>query len=136
MLKRSSYKEVDTIKTSVPDHLLGITDEATSRFRIIVDKAKNARAELTKLAADALVRISRSEDDVSQRLKSIFDKALSPSSEEMHRARERRERGNPPGKATDPWRPNYVGTAINLLQRAKDKATLDRYTRFRLFINL
>jgi hypothetical protein len=48
-----------------------------------------------------LEQISRSEDDVSQRLVAIFEGAISATPEEMQRARERRERGNPPGKAND-----------------------------------
>jgi hypothetical protein len=48
-----------------------------------------------------LCKISRSEDDVSQRLKTLFDKAIPPSADEMQRARDRKERGNPPGKQKD-----------------------------------
>jgi hypothetical protein len=41
------------------------------------------------LVANALSRISRSEDDVSKRLEALFDKSVSPSIDEMQRARER-----------------------------------------------
>jgi PIN domain len=95
-------KDVETIKAPVPDHLLGISDEKLAEFRGILRQAEQTRSELTKLVADALSRISRSEDDVSKRLGALFDKAVSPTAEEMQRARERKEKGNPPGKRADP----------------------------------
>ena len=63
---------------------------------------KNSAAELTTLAADVLSEISRSEDDVSERLSRLFDKANSPQPDQMERARARKERGNPPGNQDDP----------------------------------
>jgi hypothetical protein len=94
-------KEIQTIYASVPDHLLGISDQETTEFRQIIAQAEQVRKKLDKLVADALVRISRSEDDVSKRLGVLFDKSVLPSSDEMQCARERKERGNPPGKPTD-----------------------------------
>jgi PIN domain len=95
-------KDVEAIKAPVPDHLLGISDEKLAEFRDILRQAEQTRSELTKLVADALTRISRSEDDVSRRLRALFDKAVSPTADEMQRARERKEKGNPPGKRADP----------------------------------
>ena len=99
-------KEINTVNAPVPDHLFGISDQKTTHFREVIEQAneqaKQAVKELSKLASDALSRISRSEDDVSRRLGEVFDKSVSPSIDEMRRARERKERGNPPGKARDP----------------------------------
>jgi hypothetical protein len=89
-------------QTPVPDHLLGISDEEMKKFRKTFDDARKAKSELTKVAAGALANISRSDDGVSKRLEPIFQKAVPPNDGELQRARERRERGNPPGKSNDP----------------------------------
>ena len=94
-------KEIAAINAIVPDHLLGISDQKTTELRRIIDQAKQARNELDMLVADALSQISRSDDDVSKRLGALFDKSILPSIDEMQRARERKEKGNPPGKPTD-----------------------------------
>ena len=83
----------------VPDHLLGIAGEKINELRQNIRKSAN---ELNTLADDVLCKISRSEDDVSQRLSALFDKANSPLPDQMERARDRKERGNPPGKQDDP----------------------------------
>jgi hypothetical protein len=86
------------LDVAVPDHLLGVSDEKTNELRKNIG---NAADELTALADDVLRKISRSEDDVSQRLNRLFDKAISPNTDQMERARDRKERGNPPGKQKD-----------------------------------
>lgn len=52
--------------------------------------------------------ITRSEDEVSRTLNVLFDKASEHTSQEFIKAQERKERGNPPGKSTDP-----LGDQIN-----------------------
>jgi PIN domain len=94
----AKFKEIDANETPVPDHLLGISNEKTTELRNGLAKTKGVKTELIDLAAAALPKISRSEDDVSKRLRGLFDKAVSPSADEIQRARSRRERGNPPGK--------------------------------------
>jgi hypothetical protein len=86
------------LNVAVPDHLLGINDEKIQELRQNIKKSAD---ELTTLADDFLCKISRSEDDVSQRLKGLFDKAVSPCPDQMERAKDRKERGNPPGKQDD-----------------------------------
>ena len=86
----------------MPDHLFSISDEKMKEFRNILGEAAKVKTELNRLAADSLTQISRSEDEVSRRLEGLFDKAISPSTEELRRARDRKERGNPPGKPGDP----------------------------------
>ena len=95
-------KEIPHMDSPVPGHLFGITEKETTELKDCFVRAKEARNRLRKLAGDTLLRISRSEDDVSLRLSGLFDSAISPSTEEMQRARERKEKGNPPGKARDP----------------------------------
>jgi hypothetical protein len=88
------------IKGSIPDHLLDLSDKRTKELRKIIQSAAD---EMTVLVTNALSKISRSEDEVSRRLRDLFDnKVISPSPCEMQRARDRKERGNPPGKREDP----------------------------------
>lgn len=88
------------IKGSIPDHLLDLSDERTKELRKIIQSAAD---ELTALVTNALSKISRSEDEVSQRLRDLFDnRVVSPNPCEMQRARDRKERGNPPGKRENP----------------------------------
>lgn len=90
------------VQGSVPDHLLGISDDDVKRLRTVFSESDKARAEVLKFCEEALDKISRSADDVSKRLEALFKDAPSPTAEELARARERRERGNPPGKPSDP----------------------------------
>ena len=96
------FKELELSSGVVPDHLFSISDEKMKEFRNILGEAAKVKTELNRLAADSLTQISRSEDEVSRRLEGLFDKAISPSTEELRRARDRKERGNPPGNPRDP----------------------------------
>ena len=87
---------------AIPDHLLGVTTNQLAELRQKFADAESARREILRLAGDLLRKISRSDDDVSVFLQSLFGKAVSPTAEQIARARERRERGNPPGKPNDP----------------------------------
>jgi hypothetical protein len=95
-------KDIGAHKLAIPDHLLGIPDAQIDEFRKNLDSVRKTRQEIGNLATRALSQISRSEDDVSKRLVSVFRNPISPTPEELQRARERRERGNPPGKPSDP----------------------------------
>ena len=113
------FKDLDLARGVVPDHLLGISDEKTTEFKKSLEHVAKVKAELTTITADVLAQISRSEDEVSRRLAGLFDKSVNPSGDELQKARERRERGNPPGK------PNYpLGDQITweqLLTYCKEK---------------
>jgi hypothetical protein len=80
---------------------------------------RRVRGEIAKLAADTLSQISRSADEVSPRLGRLFDQAIATSSEEIKHAMDRKERGNPPGKFTDPlgdqliWEPSAKNIKSN-----------------------
>jgi len=114
----NKLKEVSAIEAPVPDHLLGITEEKMHEYRAIFEEAKKAREALAQHATDALIQISRSEDEVSVRLRAIFDKPVSATDNEMQRARERKERGNPPGERTNPLGDQLVWE--QLLTHCKD----------------
>lgn len=91
----------DPLSTPVPDHLLGISEQEASTIRAAFQHAEEAKSELKKLSGGALNRISQSTDDVSVRLGRLFDGAPKAGPEVLQRARDRKERGNPPGKEED-----------------------------------
>jgi hypothetical protein len=90
------------IDASIPGHLLGISDEEIKKVRVALKDAKNAKQRLKEHAAEAMRKISRSEDDVSKRLEALFNNSFKPSEAELVRARKRKEIGNPPGKPDNP----------------------------------
>jgi hypothetical protein len=94
--------DIGGVVTGVPDHLLGITENETKAFRKALQGAADARTKLAEKAAEVLAQISRSQDDVSIRLKPLFNRAQNANADELQRARCRREIGNPPGKINDP----------------------------------
>jgi hypothetical protein len=49
-----------------------------------------------------LQRVSESKDNVSTGLEAIFNNAVGPTAQQLQRARDRKELGNPPGKPGDP----------------------------------
>ena len=103
--------------SDIPDYLF---DENTTKS--LRNKLKETNAALKKAIAETLERISRSEDDVSNTLQVIFKKAAGETEDELLRARKRKERGNPPGKGSDP-----LGDELNweqLVVRAKGKSRL------------
>ena len=91
---------------NLPDHLsstcIDQRKDILQQMREITKKISNVNTEVDILVLSIMEQISRSEDEVSKALLPIFDKAVSHSSEELQRARERREFGNPPGKSANP----------------------------------
>jgi PIN domain len=86
----------------LPDHLFGLNDRDIADLKRRLNQAKQASEDLEKIAAEALILIGKSEDDVSRRLAPLFQNAIQPSPDEVTRARSRKERGNPPGKPSGP----------------------------------
>jgi hypothetical protein len=91
---------------AVPDHLFGIEEEENKKIRErmkkVSDETKELNNELATLAKTIMGKIARSQDEVSQALATVFRTAVLHNSEELGRAKERKERGIPPGKAGDP----------------------------------
>ena len=98
--KNLTYKYPEYM--NVPDHLFGIPDEKVHEIRKAVHTAKNAMKELQNLSGQIVQQIARSEDYVSKRLQQVFSIAAQATTEQMKRARERKELGSPPGKKSDP----------------------------------
>ena len=91
---------------SIPDHLLGMSDKDLAglrkKFGDTHKALKQLHDEILKLYANSLRKISKSQDELSKRLEPLFETAVAPTDDELKRARERKERGNPPGKHNNP----------------------------------
>ncbi len=95
----------------------------------LATKAGALHEQLKKVHHENLVSILNGDDDVSLAIKPIFEKAVSETPEQLNRARLRKEKGQPPGKRTDP-----LGDQISweqLLDAAKRKGTIWLVTRDR-----
>lgn len=88
----------------IPIHLTKVKSHADASARIAdlsvaLIEARKAWDTANNEIAQA---ISNNEDLASAMLAQMFNQAVEPTVEQMIRARERRERGNPPGKRSDP----------------------------------
>lgn len=90
----------------VPDHLFGADANDSKKIREKKDAVAKAitqiNDDLQELVASILDQIHQSQDDVSKTLAPIFAKAAEHTPAELQRAIERRDRGRPPGKKSDP----------------------------------
>lgn len=102
----SNYKQnVGISKVNLPEHIAGNNsrevEEWNDKRRKIEDENKKLINELDVILEENISNISASKDNVSLKLKSIFQNILVASSEEKKLARIRKEIGNPPGKKED-----------------------------------
>jgi len=100
------FKAPELRNFDVPDHLFDVSGETATdllaKLGEIHDKIKTVNTDLINAAVKTLQRISLSEDEVSKALATLFGKAIQHTPEELQRARDRKERGNPPGKPEGP----------------------------------
>jgi hypothetical protein len=68
----------------------------------IGERVEQVNKDLKRLAKDIMERVSQSQDEVSAALAPIFATAVSHSEPELQRAKQRKERGQPPGKQAGP----------------------------------
>lgn len=103
---KQQIKELRAPKIEISTHLFDPSEVAAAKlpdkFKEISRGIEDARASLEKAADRTLQQISRSEDEVSKALVALFKNPIQHTSDELHRAKERKERGNPPGKHGDP----------------------------------
>jgi hypothetical protein len=104
---RKHFRDVPKAETyKVPDHLFGATETQSNNIRgqmkEISQKIEHVNRELRALAADIMEKVSQSRDEVSTALAPIFAKSVCPTDEYLQKAKERKLRGDPPGKVTDP----------------------------------
>lgn len=103
----SNYKKnVGITKVNLPEHIDGSNtrklEEWNNKRRNIEEDNKKLIKELDGIFEENISDISVSKDNVSLKLKSIFQNISKASSEEIINARTRKEVGNPPGKKEDP----------------------------------
>src|SRR5271166_369113 len=116
-VKRNKIKETAAFLTKhwelakaqtydVPDHLFGASEGQSKDIRRqmneIQQKIEQVNNEPRSLAMEIMTKISQSTDEVSTALAPIFANAACHSDEQLQKAKERKERGDPPGKQTDP----------------------------------
>jgi hypothetical protein len=93
-----SLKEVDDITRKIPAHLFGFPVEFLAKLRITLQEAATTKELLKRGATDMVGSVARSEEEISLHLEILFGSATPPTEEQLQRARDRKERGNPPGK--------------------------------------
>lgn len=103
----SNYKKnVGISKVNLPEHIDGNSarklEEWNNKRRKIEEDNEKLIKELDGIFEENISDISLSKDNVSLKLKSIFQNISNASSEEIKQARIRKEVGNPPGKKEDP----------------------------------
>jgi len=76
--------------------------ELRETFREAQEALKSAKEKMKDHFSQVVESASRSEDDVSVKLTDIFSNAKKPTQQQLRNARIRKERGNPPGKRSDP----------------------------------
>lgn len=91
---------------NVPDHLSGSADgknkEILDKMKDISSEVSSVNSEIDAHTNEIMVQISQSKDEVSIALESIFSNKIAATTEELKRARKRKEIGNPPGKKSNP----------------------------------
>jgi hypothetical protein len=100
------FQELKLQTFNVPDHLSGANTgqdkTILQQMSAIRQTIKSVNDEVDAFAIGIMGQISSSEDEVSKALSPIFANAISHSPDELQKARDRRELGNPPGKSSNP----------------------------------
>jgi len=95
-----------TLRYSFPAHLVSCNAadlaDVTARVEEANNKSTSVQRALDKLMVSTVLDIAYGRDPVSTQLAQVMSAALTPSAEELTRARLRKELGNPPGKRSDP----------------------------------
>jgi PIN domain len=102
--------------TKVPDLLVKLSEEEAKGI-----KKKLTKTNVVTAAVSMLQQISKSEDELSKILDKLFARAHPHTPDELQRARDRKERGNPPGKG------NKIGDELTweqLLSHYNDESKL------------
>lgn len=122
----NAIKKMEFNTMTVPDHMLSTADDRVQRLGKRLQKTceelTKTRDDFGQLAHDLLEQVSQSKDEVSKALRIIFSKAVAPNAQELERAKQRKVRGNPPGKENDP-----LGDQLSweqILTKCKDKPRL------------
>ena len=125
------FEELPLVNTNLPDQLFGATEEQSKTIQRQVNEMRQAikqvNTELRTLKMELMKKVGQSTDEVSTALAPIFAKAVRHSDTQLQKAKARKERGDPPGKKTDP-----IGDQLNweqILSRFVGKTKLWIVTR-------
>lgn len=103
---KKQLKQMKLQTFNLPDHLSSSSEEQRNailaQMRDVKKNIEKINEEVDNLGLSLMRQISRSEDEVSKALHQIFENKVTHTSEELQKARDRRELGNPPGKKNDP----------------------------------
>lgn len=101
--RASEFVRSQIAKMTLPRIVLpGLSAELGKSQRDLVTRTDELRRSAETEAGEYLEQLARSEDHTSNLLKPLFARAVAASPTVCRRARDRRERGNPPGKKSDP----------------------------------
>lgn len=99
-------KQISITDIALPEHL---DQDNSSKLKYwntsrkeLEKQIKNSNNELMKILNEILQNVSSSEDNVSKALSSLYERSVQPSTDDLIKARYRKEVGNPPGKRNDP----------------------------------
>ena len=115
-------KKLDLNSIAVPDHLGDRVVRMREQLQTNCEESEKTKEEFKKLTRDLLEQVSQSKDEVSKVLAGVFSQAVAPNEGELQRARDRKERGNPPGKKSDPLGDELCWEQI--LSQCQDKPRL------------
>lgn len=93
---------------------LALIDDVYTRF-------KQMKLQVETDLENHLALISTQSDDITRKLKELFENALAPSEEELKEAEKRKQFGNPPGKKADP-----IGDELSWIQMLNKLAEGDK----------
>ncbi len=99
---KEKFQKLKLQTFNLPDHLSSTytnqRQDILDQMSKIIKDVKKVNTKVDAWELSILKQISCSEDEVSKALSSIFANPVPHTSEELQRARERKELGNPPGK--------------------------------------
>ena len=121
------------IPAQIPENMIKkkCTHEVNGLLGALQQSIKNTQKEWDSVVAEIAKEIAFEADLTSTMLAPLTSKAQSPNQDQLDRARDRRERGNPPGKRSDP-----LGDQISweqFLDAAEGKESVFIITRDRDF---
>lgn len=105
-LLRGHRDRIRCTQVRLPDYYLGIGNDNIQNWNLTFEKLakqlKEQQDAFDELSNSILRGVAKGEDHISMSLKPLLESARDATEMEIAKARNRRERGNPPGKKADP----------------------------------
>lgn len=108
---QKNIKDISSLANKIPIHLNSADQTAqewNDNQNTIKTKVQGQKSKISTILITNSHKIQESTDIVSTSLNNLFDNAITADEEIIRKAEERKKRGNPPGKRTDP-----LGDQIN-----------------------